>query len=167
MRDWNIFLFPVSFALSRGVNWTCEGLKPEQSFKEMWTAQGVNWTCEGLKLSLRNKLRQGLAEVWIEPVRDWNSFEMNSSKRAIEVWIEPVRDWNTNPQSTTPNPQARCELNLWGIETFNLNQKLDYKIPVWIEPVRDWNIPKTKIIHKRSESVNWTCEGLKLYIYLI
>ena len=78
--------------------------------------------------------------VWIEPVRDWNVINFSAFPAPHFVWIEPVRDWNFEAPttisvftisvnwtceglkqlkpSTKPKIKPKCELNLWGIETF-------------------------------------------------
>ena len=76
--------------------------------------------------------------MWIEPVRDWNMQVGLILILRIQVWIEPVRDWNFILQRH-PKHRAKCELNLWGIETFNCHSKIFKPYFVWIEPVRDWN----------------------------
>ena len=57
------------------------------------------------------------------------------------VWIEPVRDWN--PQTTKTQPERQG---------------------VWIEPVRDWNYNLGIMVNLFGKCVNWTCEGLKLFL---
>ena len=122
------------------VNWTCEGLKHIWREPTIGVDKGVNWTCEGLKLFIQNiKYKHPIKcelnlwgietalvcdfspktkNVWIEPVRDWNSCSIICTSWVAKVWIEPVRDWN-KLSSYFENPVVgRCELNLWGIETF-------------------------------------------------
>ena len=72
------------------------------------------------------------------------------------VWIEPVRDWNPKGGAL-----AACELNLWGIETFEFVKVIRANNSV------NWTCEGLKrnseiLTLNLLECVNWTCEGLKL-----
>ena len=67
--------------------------------------------------------------VWIEPVRDWNRLSYKRARKATPVWIEPVRDWNEKNFTSKINISFGCELNLWGIETYSGNWLLKHPLP--------------------------------------
>ena len=75
------------------------------------------------------------------------------------VWIEPVRDWNAFNLSTT-SFISPCELNLWGIET-KLTQQIIYIIHCvnWTCEGLKRNLSSENNLG--IHGVNWTCEGLK------
>jgi len=96
VRDWNREKAVRHLRALYGVNWTCEGLKQFQVKLKWYSPPSVNWTCEGLK------------HIWA-----WWCHTQDL------VWIEPVRDWNKEDDEGD-EPWPGCELNLWGIETREL-----------------------------------------------
>jgi len=116
VRDWNLCItrspqsqWPVWIEPVRDWN---EPFKNNKSPRRLC----LNRTCEGLKQFFWNKIKKCIVQfesnlwgietrnlsrgknksviVWIEPVRDWNSWNFSAWTFASSVWIEPVRDWN-------------------------------------------------------------------------
>ena len=162
VRDWNFISKARRLMTAKCVNWTCEGLK---HFLNL-IRTSIGYVCElnlwGIETLANIGAMFDINPVWIEPVRDWNSFPVLKYFSPKAVWIEPVRDWNSfpalmtfilllrvnwtceglkQPLSWIKRRQAyMCELNLWGIETYNKFNLKNQAYLVWIEPVRDWNL---------------------------
>ena len=146
------------------VNWTCEGLKLEVDVNtdlhddmcelNLWGIETINLATATRSIALCE------LNLWgIETDIEWRQLSAFA-----KVWIEPVRDWNWLQYNSTP-ACSLCELNLWGIETSFELAAPQNRPGVWIEPVRDWNAADDDLTLLLLYCVNWTCEGLKQICY--
>ena len=122
MRDWNgEGRSTAGNSLSR-VNWTCEGLKPkvERNLNLIEKKCELNlWGIEtNLKILIFNILKACELNLW--------GIETSGPPLFLgvpdQVWIEPVRDWNTYLKPLTS--ESLTSVN-WTCEGLKLNDSSD------------------------------------------
>ena len=94
VRDWNNGKVVREFVERSCVNWTCEGLKLDYFNGYFNIAVGCELNLWGIETKSPLPDLRNTRQVWIEPVRDWNTKYQIIVKTRLQVWIEPVRDWN-------------------------------------------------------------------------
>ena len=121
------------------VNRTCEGLKRSNGILfPVLVKICVNRTCEGLKRCIQHYPLDKVLMVWIEPVRDWNSFNSTcakSGRSCVNRTCEGLKQTSVSNDLKKLKRVNRtceglkhfshrislrikeCESNLWGIET--------------------------------------------------
>ena len=105
-----------------------------------------------------------IANVWIEPLWNWNMDWLVATLHHLGVWIEPLWNWNPHAACTSAARFARFELNLYGIEMPGWSAG-NMRPAVWIEPLWNWN---GVVRHGRrlQGGLNWTFMELKLWSLL-
>ncbi len=95
------------------------------------------WTYEELKLGF-SKIGSIISAIYIEPMRNWNFFCKKKMLRKLIIYIEPMRNWNVWVWITISFFDGFI-LNLWGIETYQMNLYQLNDNVIYIEPMRNWN----------------------------